>query len=502
MSRADVIKMFRLANEIDRRMARDDLISYAQRLDLDFHAAPHHRKIAKALEKVERGEITRLAVVAPPRSGKSTLVGKNFIPWYMSRNPLAEVIFCSHSGDISSGFGGMIRNMFSHPSHKEIFPEIELSRASRASDQFKLDNDIGTFIASGVNGPIVGRGAHIIVCDDLVKNREAADSARVREKTFAWWSADLSSRLIPIGMSRLDPPREPAIVYIQTRWHEDDLIGRLLKDDPSWTLLHFPAWNEKTKTALWPRTAADIERIRSDPSRRATDWNSLYQGDPHPEEGTFFKNSWLCHTTTTVIDKNIRENPRHYTFYMTSDFAVSEGRGDYTVHMIFGVDPRDRITLVDIYREQTTPDGWVDAAIKLIKKYRPVAWLQEQGQILKSVQSIINRSLNEAGVGVYQDPLTSATDKTSRARNIQAIIKRDTLSVPTNAPFYPDFLAEYIKFPFGKYDDQIDNLSLLGRRLDTLWAGKESGPPADPPGTLRWEDVKDGRREDSNRSSW
>ena len=331
--------------ERNRRLARDDLIVYAQRVMPFYRVSWHHRQIAECLMMVERGEIDRLMVHAPPRHGKSLLVSVLFCGWYMGRNPSNEIIAASYGTELVAGFGTRLRNMMAGPEQVEIFGKgSRLSTDTRARDRW-LTASGGVYRAAGVGAGITGFGAHLIVIDDPVKSREEAESPGMREKVWDWYQNDLYTRRMKGG----------AIVIIQTRWHEDDLSGRLLvemeRGGDQWHHLHLPAINDEGE-ALWPDEypVEDLERTRLVVGPRA--WQALYQGDPTPEDGNYFEADWLreYHRLPDISRMRI---------YGASDYAVTEDDGDYTVHVVIGVDENAVIYVLDMWRKQTASNVWV-----------------------------------------------------------------------------------------------------------------------------------------------
>jgi predicted phage terminase large subunit-like protein len=209
-------------------------------------------------------------------------------------------------------------------------------------------------------------------------------------------------------------------------------------------------------------------------------WSALYQGRPSPEEGEYFRSEWL------------RPYERHpaletLTLYGASDFAVSEGRGDYTCHIIIGVDPRGDLWLLDVWRQQVSPERWVEAFCRMVKQYRPkhiFVWAMEAGQIAKSIGPYLKSEMIRNHAYVERKEFASSHDKTVRAQSIRGMMATVGLHVQINAPWYSEFRSEILAFPAGRHDDQVDCLSLIGRLLDKLAKGREAKPEPMPAMTL------------------
>jgi predicted phage terminase large subunit-like protein len=263
------------------------------------------------------------------------------------------------------------------------------------------------------------------------------------------------------------------VVSHNTRWHEDDLAGRLLESDAErWEVVSMPALG-RDGAALWPQwyDAERLAQIRSVIGTR--DWNALYQQDPMPDGGAYFQRDWIHYYD---------ELPKHCTFYGASDYAVTEGDNDWTVHGTAALDPDHNLYLVDLWREQATSDVWVESVIDLMAMRDPLEWAEEAGQIIKGVGPFLARRMDERGVYCYRKQYTSARDKPTRARAIQARMSMGKVFLPRNAPWLAEFERELLRFPSGKHDDQVDVLSLFGRILDSMVAG--SVPKAAEP--TRW----------------
>ncbi len=430
------------------------LVSYAAYQWPAYQLAPHHRLIARHLEMVERGEITRLMITMPPRHGKSMLASEFFPAWYMGRNPDHYVVTATYAQDLADDFGRKVKNQIESAEFKAIFPGVGLAGDSKSAKRFHIEGvqggfehattQRGAFYAVGIGGPLTGRGAHLLLIDDPVKNREDADSETIRKKTMDWYTSTAYTRLMPGGR----------IVVIQTRWHESDLSGWLQDEHAheGWVLLNLPAIGDDGK-ALWPEQydIEALERIkRALPGR---DWSALYQQQPQPDEGTFFKREWLTEWTT---------KPAHLSIYGTSDYAVTDGGGDYTVHRIWGVDHEGVLYRLAGWRGQTSSDVWIEEQLDLAERWKPIAWFGEAGVIAKAIEPMLVRRMRERPKAwMRMEWLPSIHDKPTRARGFQARAAMGNVRLEPGAD-----LSEFLAFPAGKHDDDVDTASMIGRALD------------------------------------
>ena len=473
-----------------------------------YRPAPHHELIATKLEAVERGDIKRLMIFMPPRHGKSELASRRFPAWFVGRNPERNIIAASYNSELASDFGRDVRNIVGSPEYKRIF-EVGLSQDSSAADRWHTTKG-GMYAAAGIGTAVTGRGAHVMLIDDPLKDREEADSETRREKVYRWYTSTaytrLESELVDDDLDDDDiwrsfktdivtgaaKPFEGAIVLIQTRWHEDDLAGRLLEDEKNggdaWDIVELPALNDAGE-ALWPQKygAPRLHAIRKAVGER--DWSALYQQRPAPESGDYFKREWFRYYTTL---------PRHLRMYGASDYAVTAKGGDYTVHLVAGVDPDDNLYITDVWRSQAESHIWVDAFIDLVAKHKPLKWGEEQGQIIKSLGPFIDKRMRERKVYCHREQMASVADKPTRCRSFQARCSMGKVYFPHDAPWAAELQSELLMFPTGKHDDQVDAIGMIGRMLDTMVGGKapriDAGNKPD-----KWKAAFDRRRtEDSN----
>ena len=447
---------------LSRREASGSLMSFVEYTMPSYRAARHHRLIAEKLEAVERGEIKRLMIFCPPRSGKSQLASRHFPAWYVGRHPDRQIITVSANADLASDFGRDVRNLVSDPEYSHVFPGVELARDSQAANKWHTSNG-GVYFAAGIGGMITGRGAHILLIDDPVKDREEADSALVRNRIASWYSSAAYTRLMP----------DAAVVLIMTRWHDDDLAGRLQVGSEDWEVIKLrglietaaqaeeDVFNRQVGEALWPDwfSTEDLEQQKKVIDPR--DWAALVQQDPISEEGAYFKAEYVQYYD---------EVPGNLTYFGASDYAVPAGKGDYTVHGVIGVDSHEDIYVMDWWRGREDPEVWIDVLLDLMDRHETMKWAEESGQILRSLDTVIERRMEERRVWGVREQYSSLRDKGVRARAFQSLFNRRKVYFPRHKPWAGDIIGEMAKFTGNndKHDDQVDVLSLFGRMLRDL----------------------------------
>jgi predicted phage terminase large subunit-like protein len=411
------------------------------------------------LEALARGDIVRLAVFMPPGSAKSTYASVLFPPWCMGQHPKAQFLAASHTTELAERWGRRVRNIVAEKGNKLL---ISLHPDNQAAGRWSL-NEGGEYMAAGAGVGIAGFRALFGVIDDPLRSRADAESQLIRDRLWEWYLADFRPRLIPHARQLL----------IQTRWHEDDLAGRALNHQP-WEVISLPAEakvDDQLGRAPGEWLWGDDEYGYGEQLRELKEttpprvWSALYQQSPSPDEGDFFKEEWL---------KPLDLAPAHSMMrtYGASDYAVTQDGGDYTVHVVVGVDHLNNLYLLDIWRGQKSSDVWVEAFCDLVAKYRPLAWAEENGQIKSGVGPFLEKRMRERRVFVVREQFPTRGDKAVRARSIQGRMALDGLYYPRNAHWVADWLAEILTFPAAKHDDQADAMGLVGQLLDKMVRGR------------------------------
>ncbi len=433
-----------------RRQARKSFPSFIEALELGFRFAAHHVRLMQELELVECGETKRLMIFMPPGSAKSTYASILFPPWFMGRNAEASVLGVSNTTELAERFSRRVRNLVSGPQFERVFG-FGVSQDSAAAGNWETHRG-GEFFAAGMGAAIAGRRADLGLIDDPIKTRQEADSERVRQTHWDWYLNDFLTRLKPGARQ----------ILIQTRWHEDDLGGRILeREADKWRIVSFPMLagandplGRELGAKLWPEWFTDemIETAKQD----TRSWNALYQQDPVPDEGDYFKRD------------NFSEylEPPQVRVYAASDFAVTEGGGDFTEHGVFGVDSNGNVYVLDWWRGQTKSDVWIERMCDLIQQHRPLVWFGESGPIRRAIEPFLMKRMSDRGAHCRLEWMPSINDKVVRARAIQALASIKGIFWPKYAPWRADVEKQLLQFPAGKHDDAVDVFSLIGRGLE------------------------------------
>lgn len=443
------------AEMLARQRARRSLADYIAYAQMGIVPAAHHRLLIDRLERVERGEIPRMMVCMPPGSAKSTYASIVYPAWYLGRNPERSIVAASHTAELAERFGRRVRNLVGAPAHLAAFG-CGVSADSHAAGRWETARG-GEYYAVGVGGSVTGRRADLGLIDDPVRGREDADSERSRNGLWDWYVNDFVPRLKPGA----------AQVVIMTRWHEDDLAGRILeRERAQWDLVEIPMeampddpLGRAVGERLWPEwyTPQQVEDAKLD----VRAWNALYQQQPAGESGDYFRAEWL-------VDYD--RLPDRLAIYGASDYAVTEGGGDYTEHGIFGVDHQGNVYVLDWWRGQTAADKWIEALCDLIVRHQPLRWFGEAGPIRRAVEPYLIRRMEERQAYCRIEWLPSIADKPTRCRPFQALCSMGKARFPVAAPWKADLIGQLLRFPAGRHDDGVDVCSLFGRGLEHVKA--------------------------------
>jgi len=443
---------------LNREKARQSILAFTEYTTPRWSAGKIHRAICAQLDRVIEGEVDRLILLCPPQHGKSTITSKRLPAYALGRRPSWEVISASATGPLAEEFGGEVRNCIASPEYGHLFGETELREDSKAKGRWMTTSG-GGYYAVGIGGALFGRGGELAIIDDPFASWEDAQSEVSRKRVWDWYDGTLYNRVRPGG----------AIVVIQHRMHEDDLVGKLLEAEKAggdkWEVVNLgatlddPPWPERYDRAA-------LERIKANTDFRK--WSALYMQDPAPEEGQYFKADWFG---------EYDQAPKSLNVFAASDYAVTDGSGDYTEHGVIGVDWSGDWYVLDWWRGQTTADEWIDRKCDLIKRHKPQRWFGEAGVIRKAIEPYMKKRMEERHAYCWIEWLPSISDKPTRARSFQALASMGKVKLPKNAPWRADLLSQLLRFPAGKHDDAVDVLSLLGRGMEMVTDATPEQPP-------------------------
>lgn len=461
--------------EIDEELierARQDILAFAIAIKDDYEINWHHKRIARKLNAFVRGEIRFLMIFMPPRHGKSQLVSR-FLPAFLhGLYPDAEIMAASYLDSLAGDMTVDVQNIIDSPKYKQIFPGTEINKpgtsyavGTRNSSEHNIIGRRGKYRGQGIGGSFTGKGAHFAIVDDPIKGRESADSEAFRERLWNFYNNDLFSRL----ETDLKTGRLGQVLITQTRWHEDDLSGRLLKlmkDDPSavqWDILNYPAIRINQDDETDPRKVGDalwrekydlpqLNQIKSSVGVRA--WGSLYQQDPVPEGVGLFNQNMFG-----FVDA-------HHEFdysFITADTAYKEKQeNDFTVFVCWGV-IGDVLYVRDVWRRQIKSTEVETPAEGFIRKhlgygYRQT-WIEPKGHGI-----YLNQAFQKKGLGIPSDDDMKVFysdrrfDKVERANNVVPHLAFRKVYFNNSITEKDELVLECLRFPKAKHDDFVDCL--------------------------------------------
>ena len=466
--------------------ARDSFHGFVQALYPDFKLAGFQEELIETLDNLEKDTLgcNRLLITMPPRHGKSWLASTLFPVYYLARKANRNVLATSYNQDLAKTFGRQTRDHARELIVPQAFPDFHMSDESKAVDDWRTTLG-GGYYATGLGGSTTGRAATLLLIDDPIKAREEADSATQRNKTWSYYISALSTRKQP------EPDGTPPIeVVILTRWHPDDLAGRLMDTEDwkegAWKHVNFPAirrvksqekasvaslpedderyipkgelskvnvskrtFYKETEEALWGERFP-LEELRKRERLDAREFASLYQQTPYIKGGNLIKAGWWRKTNDV---------PKCNTVIIAADTAFKKTEtADYSVMMVLGLDDLNDIHILEIVRDKYVFPELKRAAITLNAKWRGRGLRGLYIEDKASGQSLIQELRSQSGMSVL--PVKVGSDKVSRLNAVLPLIEGGRVYLPDSALWLDSFMEEAQSFPSGKHDDQIDALSM------------------------------------------
>lgn len=438
------------------------------------HLALLNRKLAQ----VAAGRIRRLMIAMPPRHGKSQFASQYFPAWYLGTFPDHRVILVGYEASFAASWGRKARDILREHGPSQF--GVSVRRDAASAESWLIAGRYGGMDTAGVGGPLTGKGANLLIIDDPIKNAEDANSPTLREKAWDWYTSTAYTRLEPGG----------AIILIQTRWHEDDLAGRVLANarcgGEPWEVLELPALaveddilGRPRGEALWPNrySVAALERTKA---TLGSYWfAALYQQRPAPAEGNRFKRYWFRYWSAEgqgslyrlrgVPDRIVRA--RDCRRFGTVDLAVStRTSADYTVLAAWAVTPDGDLLLIDLIRERFEEPDLIRQAVALRARHDLDYLAVEANGVQLGIVQTMRRSPHKLAVrGIVND-----RDKLSRASTAIIRCEAGQIFFPERAPWLDTYESELLGFPSGAHDDQVDATSLAAH--DVAWFGPSEEP--------------------------
>lgn len=469
----------------------------------------HHRILTELFERIESGRRMRSATSVPPQFGKTEVLSRKGQAWAIGRNPSKHFILGTYSGDFAETHGAAVRDVMESERYNNVFPHVKLKKGSKSKSHMETTEG-GSLTFVGRKEGTTGRPCDMFTIDDPLKDKSEADSEAIRRELHDWFDSVVFSRC-----HTLTP-----IQIVHTRWHQDDLIGRLTDPDHPrydtelaalWKYLNLPAIIEDPRLAkalgmqmgetLWPEKFS-LEHLMQAKRMNAHTFASLYMGNPTPPEGAMIKKA-------NILTYKESELPAQLRYYAASDHAVTEKETlakndpDSTVLLTFGVGSNDHIWVLDCFWAEVATDVQVDRMLDFMLKRKPQLWFAGKDHISKSIGPFLRKRMKEKRYySTMIRELTEQQDKVQKAQSFVGRISMNMIHFPAGAPWLASAISQMLKFPQASHDDFIDAMANLCRGLDIVTGASLPEQKTDVPksGTFAW--IKWASEQQANRGNF
>lgn len=435
-----------------KESAENDFLEFVGRVWPSFISGRHHKRMARAFERVARGECKRLIINMPPRHTKSEFASYLLPAWFLGKFPNKKIIQTSHTAELAVGFGRKVRNLVDSEPYKDVFPSTSLQADSKAAGRWNT-NMGGEYFAIGVGGAVTGKGADLLIIDDPHSEQEATlaeTNSEIYDKTYEWYTSGPRQRLQPGG----------SIVIVMTRWSKKDLTGQILKNSvqrsgEEWELIEFPALLP-SGNPLWPEfwPVEELEVLKKElPTSK---WMAQYQQNPTSEVSAIVKREWW-----KVWEK---EDPPHCDFIIQSwdtAFLKSE-RADYSACTTWGIfypqengeETNANIILLNAFKDRLEFPELKQRAYENWQEWEPDALIVEA----KAAGSPLIYELRAMGIPVQEFSPSRGNDKIARLNAVSDLFASGRVWVP-NRHWAEELVEEVASFPSGEHDDLVDSMT-------------------------------------------
>jgi predicted phage terminase large subunit-like protein len=457
-----------------------------------YHVTPQARLLCQIIETISQGKLFTggkrfIAISVGPQTGKSQIISRGAPAWLAGRNPSLNMILGSYNQDFANEFGDDVRNIVVSNVYKQVFPHLALRKGGQAKDLL-ITTAGGKLAFVGVGGSGTGKPADVFIVDDPIRNDDDAQSEVYRNRMWNWFTKVVNTRI----------HNESYVIVVHTRWHEDDLIGRLCDPEhpernkkyagvaDDWLYINIPAVVTDPKLAealgltlvvsqdklvqsqfgtlpmapLWPERFS-LQFLAKQKRLDKRGFGALRMGRPAPEDGDYFNSADI------VEYHSVDQLPTSLRYYGASDHAVSEKRkADYSVIGCVGIDDKDDIWILpDLIWDRMEADAIVENLLAQFKAHRPLLWWMESENISKAFGPFLHKRMIETNTYTTIDAVTPSSDKKVRARSIQGRMRMQKVHFPSFVPWFNDAKNELLKFPYGTHDDFVDWLAHIGMGL-------------------------------------
>jgi predicted phage terminase large subunit-like protein len=443
------------------------LLEFTRRFQPFYRPGALHRYVASEIQQALEDR-QWLILSVPPQHGKSELVSVNAPAWYLGGYPDHRWVQASYGESLAAKHSRRARQIVREPEFRSMYG-VGLSLETNSATEWDIAGHRGGLYAVGIGGGLTGRGADVIVIDDPVKNRAEAESDVIREGHWDWWTGTARTRLQPGGV----------VILVMTRWHHDDLAGRLLKqsdqDRDKWRVVNIPARAEDDDPlgraageVVWPErfeTPEAAERFYDELQRDMgpRDWTALAQGHPTMSADAIFKPEFWGWYEPEQLPKGWLWVIQYW------DTAFKEGtRNDYNACVTLGVSGTQAYVL-EVFRKRMEMPELLMVAKAQRARWQPTHLAVENKASGPSLAQLLRQQTGQH-VELWDSP--DGGDKVARAYSIQPILANEQVLLPRGTlPWMPDFLDELYQFASGAHDDQVDAFVGALQKVKSMWDG-------------------------------
>jgi predicted phage terminase large subunit-like protein len=457
-----LIELERYEKAVETEKCQNEFIPFVQRMWPGFISGRHHKIMARAFEKVARGECKRLIINMPPRHTKSEFASYLLPAWFLGKFPEKKVIQTSHTAELAVNFGRKVRNLVDEDNYRAVFSETVLQVDSKAAGRWNTSKG-GDYFAIGVGGAVTGKGADLLIIDDPHSEQEATiaeTNPEVYDKTYEWYTSGPRQRLQPGG----------AIVIVMTRWSKRDLTAQVLKaaalrDGEEWEVIDFPAimpsgnplWPE-----FWPLTELEVLRNELPHAK----WMAQYMQDPTSEASAIIKREWwkvwededppqcefILMSWDTAFEKNNRADYSACTIWGV--FYLADDGSNWEVSNAERGRPQANLILLNAFRDRMEFPELKRVVVEQYKEWEPDGVIIEK----KASGAPLIYELRAMGIPVQEFTPSKGNDKISRLNAVSDIFASGRVWTPETR-WAEEVIEEVASFPAGDHDDYVDSVS-------------------------------------------
>lgn len=466
-------------DHLDRAIARNSLIDFTTYTKPDYSVKWFHEYIASRLDAFARKEIKKLMIFAPPQHGKSELTSRRFPAYLLGRRPDERIAAVSYNAPLARKFNRSVQRIIDSSEYKRIFPNTKLFGANvrtvadgsylRNSDEFEVVGHNGSYLSAGIGGGLTGNPVDVALLDDVIKDRKEADSKTYRDNIWEWWTDVLLTRL----------HNDSQILITLTRWHEDDLCGRILADEEEaeeWEVIVLPAIKEdnddpndprKIGEALWPEKHS-LKKLLGFKHTKPRTFTSLYQQAPAAKGGDTIKRSWFDILRPSEFAARLNGASKISPRLFTIDTAYTDDKkNDPCGFLAFQIVDEELYILNYLSKRLQFPE-FVKFLPKYVKKFlynRKSYIFVEPKATGKSVVQVIKKARIDGKLINIKEDKPPDVDKFTRASAITETLEVGRVHL-ISGHWNEAFLDELTIFPNGKHDEAIDVLVMAVDKLE------------------------------------